>query len=1211
MTFRCTAMSASQEPSAAARAIFVVLALILISLPALAQSTAGRVLGSITDPSGASVAGATVVVTDVDRGSSRTLTTDASGDYVVPDLMPGTYKIHVEARGFKSLERPNVTIEVATDVRADFSLQTGNVSETVTVSEEVPLLNTTSSTLGGTLSNKEINDLPLNGRNYENLLQLRPGVVRYPGGGFSTTSADGLRAEDNAYFVEGLFNSEPYSGQAIINGAGIAGDSATILPIDSIQEFNLQQNPPAEYGWKPGAVVNVGLKSGSNKVHGTAFGFGRDGVLDARNFFNADPNPKLTRTLEQFGGSLGGAMIKDKAFFFGAYEGQRYNVGNSFGGITSPSMVHMTPTPNGGCSFGFAGDCADSIPDVIADITSPLGVAAGVIVSPASLLIAGCALSGTSVTCNGTGFPTNNAQSIAITNGFNNVVHVDNAVGKVDYKLNDRNGISGMFFFGNNSGTVEDFPELQQKWLSDIHTRAEVVGGNWIWTPSARLVNEARVGYNRLYQPTKPGDLNTPASTYGLDTGVSGANTGGLPRIGFGGYFFPGLGGFKWPKFQGPDSITQFVDHISYTVGKHALEFGGELHYNKVTNASYGNARGSVNFLGGVASANPGPNGSSPLEDFFAGAPLKSTVEVGNPTLQLHNWAYSGFFQDDWRAAKNLSINFGVRYEFSSVPQEAHDLLGNFDPNLGMVQVGRQISSLYNPDHKNFGPRLGFAWDISGNGRTVVRGGGGLIYETVNWQSFVAFNNAFGPGSVPTGAPIDAAGDTSGGTITTSNVTFKNVANYPLTWDAVNGPLYGGSTVNCFNSPCPIMTVDRNLTTPYVWNWTLNLQHAFTPNLSIEAAYVGNHGSNLTGIRDINQPPVGSGWTTTQPGSAGTLTACLASANTGYSNCAVDTGYETSNEPFNAKFPYLANIFQMGNVYRSNYDGLQVTLNARNYHGLSMVAGYTYSHALDDVGANWDFGYGSGLPQNAHNVAAEYANSDFDMRHRLTVSLTYAIPGRKGFGQLREGWEINSIITLESPQYWGPMDEGTDAAGVGPLPTSPPANSPIRWSFYGKTSDFKSQKGVGFLNVGASNPACAAQALAVDGGAAGPSTASLNLFGCYANGSSVMLPPPLGQFGNMSRNMFEDTGFRNLDFSLAKNFHFGETMRLQARAEFFNIFNHPNFANPYGGQNGFGLNDPSAGSFGCGCATPDIAAANPAVGSGGPRSVQLGMKFTF
>ena len=677
------------------------------SFSGFSQTTMGRILGSVNDQSGAAVAGATVIITDVQRGATRTATTDASGNYAAPELQPGVYKVRSQAKGFKVVERVNIVVEVAEDLRVDITLPPGQVSETVVVEAEVPLVNSTSATLGGTLSNEEINDLPLSGRNYENLLQLRPGVMRYPGGGFSTTSANGLRAEDNAYFIEGLFNSEPYSGQAIINGSGIAGDSATILPIDSIQEFNLQQNPPAEYGWKPGAVVNVGLKSGTNRLHGTAFGFGRDGVMDARNFFNDAPNTKLTRTLEQFGGSLGGPIIKNKAFFFGAYEGQRYNVGNSFGGITSPSMVHMTP--NGTCSFGFAGDCADSIPDAIADITEPAAVSAGVIVSPASLLISGCAVSVASVTCNGTGFPTNNAQSIAITNGFNNVVHVNNFVGKGDYKLNERSSISGTYFFGNNSGNVEDFPELQTKWLSTIHTRAQVVGGSWIWTPTARLVNEARAGYNRLYQPTLPDDLNTPASAYGLDTGVSGPLTGGLPRIGFGGYFFPGLGGFKWPKFQGPDSITQFVDHISYTAGKHALKFGGELHYNHVTNAAYGNARGSVTFLGGVVSANPGPAGSSPLEDFFGGAPFKSSVEVGNPTLQLHNWAYSGFFQDDFRATRNLTINFGLRYEFSSVPQEAHDLLGNFDPNIGLVQVGHQISSLYNPDHKNFGPRAGFA----------------------------------------------------------------------------------------------------------------------------------------------------------------------------------------------------------------------------------------------------------------------------------------------------------------------------------------------------------------------------------------------------------------------------------------------------------------------------------------------------------------------
>ncbi len=1188
---------------------FLIFTVFLLSIAALAQSTTGRILGALTDQSGAAVGGANVVVTDVQRGTSRSETTDETGSYTVSNLPPGTYKIHVEAKGFKTVERPNVQIEVASDVRADFTLQPGKVTEMLTITEEVPLVNTTSSTLGGTLSNQEINDLPLNGRNYENLLQLRPGIMRYPGGGFSTTSSNGLRAEDNSYFIEGLFNSEPYSGQAIVNGAGIAGDSATILPIDSIQEFNLQQNPPAEYGWKPGSVVNVGLKSGTNTIHGTAFGFGRDGAMDGRNFFNAAPNPKLTRTLEQFGGSLGGAIIKDKAFFFGAYEGQRYNVGNSFGGVTSPSMVSMPA--NQTCIFTPGGDCADSIPDAAADLN-----AAGVPIDAASLKIAGCTGSGASLTCDGSGFPLNNTQSIGITNGFNNNVHVDNAVGKVDFRLGDRHSISGTYFFGNNSGTVEDFPELQQKWLSKIHTRAQIVGGNWIYTPGSHWVNEARVGYNRLYQPTLPGDLNTPASSYGLNTGVSGSFTGGLPRIGFGGYFFPGLGGFKWPKFQGPDSITQFIDHVSYTAGKHSLKFGGEMHYDRVKNAAYGNARGSITFLGGVAIGSGA--GSTPLEDFLAGFPFKSSVTVGNPTLQLHNWAYAGFVQDDWRITKNLTLNFGVRYEYSSVPQEAHNLLGNFDPNLGLVQVGHQISSLYNPDHKNLGPRGGFAWDILGNGRTVLRGGGGLIYETVNWQSFVAFNNAFGPGSVPTGAPIDGAGNTSGGTITTGNVTIKNFLNpVPIPWDTAGTSLYGSSTIDCSASPCPVMTVDRGLTTPHVWNWTLNLQHAFTQNLSMEAAYVGNHGSRLTGIRDINQAPVGSGW----PASA--ISACIASGYADPNNCAPDsTGGEEANRPFANKFSYLANIFQMGNVYRSNYNGLQVTLNARNFHGLSMVAGYTYAHASDDMGANWDFGYGSGLPQNSSNLGAEYANSDFDIRHRLTLSLTYELPSRKGYGQMLEGWEVNSITTLESPQFWGPIDLGTDAAGTGTLPVSPPATQPIRWSFYkagtgslGNPSDFKSGKGIGIPFYAPGDPnmpsGCAASASAVDGGVAGPETAALNLFGCYAAGNSVMMAPPLGQFGNMGRNMFKDRGFRNFDFSLAKNFHFGERVRLQFRAEFFNILNHPNFANPYGGQNGFGLNDPSVQPFGCGCATPDVAAANPAVGSGGPRSIQLGAKLVF
>src|SRR5713226_8675820 len=297
----------------ASRPFGFILGVLLCCPPLFSQTTTGRILGTVTDQSGASLPGASLTILDVERGTTRALSTDEAGDYLAPDLIPGTYKVRAEAEGFKTVERVNLELEVAKDLRIDFTLPTGQVSETVVVNEEVPLLDTTSATLGGTLSNRQINDLPLNGRNYENLLQLRPGVVRYPGGGFSTTSANGLRAEDNAYLVEGLFNSEPFSGQSIINGAGIAGDSATILPIDSIQEFNVQQSPSAEYGWKPGTIVNVGLKSGTNHIHGSAYAFGRNTPLDARNYFNTVASgAKNPHNLEQFGGTAGGAIVKDK-----------------------------------------------------------------------------------------------------------------------------------------------------------------------------------------------------------------------------------------------------------------------------------------------------------------------------------------------------------------------------------------------------------------------------------------------------------------------------------------------------------------------------------------------------------------------------------------------------------------------------------------------------------------------------------------------------------------------------------------------------------------------------------------------------------------------------------------------------------------------------------------------------------------------------------
>src|SRR5579863_1703257 len=800
----------------AARFLVIGLGVLVLSCPLFSQSSTGRILGDVRDPSGALIVGAGVEITDVQRGVSRTLETDGAGEYVAPNLEPGLYRITVTKAGFKRFERTNVQLEVATDVRIDAVLQPGDATQTVIVNEDVPLVNTTSSTLGGTLSNEEITDLPLSGRNYENLLQLRPGVMRYPGGGFSTTSTNGLRAEDNAYFVDGLFNSEPFSGQSIINGAGIAGDSATILPVDAIQEFNLIMNPPAEYGWKPGAMVNVALKSGTNSLHGTAYAFGRDTALDARNYFNTIASgPKNPRNLEQYGGTAGGPILKNRMFFFGGYEGQQYTI-DSISQLSTPATVSL------------GGDPLNSVPDAIAGV-----IAAGITPSVPSLKIGGCTL-GPPISCDGSGFPANNGTGAlgptTIDFGLPNDVSIDNAVGKVDFQQSQKHSIHGVYFFGNNNGTVSDASQLQAKWLTLIHTRAQVAGASWTWIPNERLVNEARFGYNTLYQPTYVNDHATPASAYGLNTGVTNPLYGGVPRINISDfYIFPQeLGGFNWPKVQGPDTRFQFIDHISYNVGKHALKFGGELHHDSFTGAAYGGGRGRIKFGFG----NDAFPGATSLEDYFAGVPASASLLLGDPTRHIHNWGVAGFAQDDWLIGKNLTLNLGIRYEMNTVVKEEHNLLGNFDPQRGLEQVGQGISAPYNGDHSGFAPRLGFAWDMFGNNRTVLRGGGSLIYETLNWESFLAFNNSLGISTIPTGAlGVGPGGGAGTGTIAVGTLNFDGSSlNWNAGYNSGSTTVFPTGTINCGANPCSILGVVQNLRTPEVFSWNVNVQHAFTNN---------------------------------------------------------------------------------------------------------------------------------------------------------------------------------------------------------------------------------------------------------------------------------------------------------------------------------------------------------------------------------------------
>src|SRR5712691_4174298 len=394
-----------------------VMGMLLLCLPVSSQGVFGRLWGTITDQSGGVISGATVSIVDTDRGVTKSLVTNEDGIYNAPNLTPGSYKVRVEAKGFKAIERQNIELQVGKEVRVDLTLQTGDQVQTITITESIPLVETTNATLGGTLNNADINDMPLKGRNYQNLLSLRPGVTTYAGGSPWTQSTNNSRPDESVWMLDGVLNVNLYDYRPISGMPSPFTDGATILPVDAIQEFNLEENPKAEFGWRPGAVVNVGIRSGTNTLHGSAYGFYRSSAWDARNVYNTATVggsclqnsltavcDKLPTQLKQFGGVIGGPIKKDKLFFFGGYEGLRSLVGNAF-----PSSVPAT-----GASLG----PAKSMPDAIAALQ-----AAQVARSAISEKIFGCTgdtpgdVTGTLIPATCTGGVIQNAPST--TTGYN------------------------------------------------------------------------------------------------------------------------------------------------------------------------------------------------------------------------------------------------------------------------------------------------------------------------------------------------------------------------------------------------------------------------------------------------------------------------------------------------------------------------------------------------------------------------------------------------------------------------------------------------------------------------------------------------------------------------------------------------------------------------------------------------------------------------
>lgn len=1112
----------------------VLLVLFAFGANAEAQTFRGTILGTVTDSSGAAVAGATVTVKNTATGLTRTVSTSTDGSYSAPELPIGPYSVTVEKSGFKTGVVSGLTVEVAVDRRADVTLQPGDVAQTIEVSgDTLPQVDSTSDTLGGIIGAKAVNNLPVNGRDYQKLIFLVPGVAGSPDqitdspGSFGIFSLNGARGRSNNFLLDGTDMNDGYRNDPSINEAGVFGTPATILPLDAIAELHVISNFEAEYGRSAGAVINVVTKSGTNAFHGSAFDYFRNTVLNARNFFNFVQDQATGQHINenpfhdnQFGASLGGPIIKDKTFFFADYEGVRET--------GAESSLACVPT---------ATDIANATPStgVNSVIQALLTAGKG---WPAPNLAGSCIAPGPGNTP-----PVSDNASLATP--FSN--RVDSFIAKIDHSFNANNLLTGRYYFGDST---QSFPlaltggGLLPNYNTSTPTRVQLVSLSFVTTISPSMVNEARLGWNRFAEGFFPEDRSFDPSSVGLDTGAAKYNFG-LPTITVSP--FAQLGADKGDPRQRVDTNWHYIDNISWKRGRHDIKFGYEYRRTSVSQIFNRTARGTLSF------------GS--LNDFLAGTPGGGTQIAGNTNRNTFENSNSGYFQDSIRLRRNLTVNLGIRYDYYGLIQEKHGNFTNIDPTTGaLLAVGP--GRLYEPDYNNWAPRASVAWDVSGRGTTVVRVGGGIFYDAFSQDFFMGhlpFNSSFDPGPAYNGfSPLNP-------------ISFSSASSAAL---ASGVPVYGGAAPmgDAFG-------VDRHLRTPYMEAYNLNLQQQLTKGIVFEVGYVGTQGHKLFSFRDINQPSL----------------AAIQQYDYRDNLCCVPRA-------LNSQFFY---INYQETAAASNYNALQTSLHVTNWHGLSSVLNYTWSHSIDTSSDGEDFVANATQPDNSLLQRSNRGNSNFDIRHRLTWNFIYQFPDSHGSWQrLRNGWGFNGIVSVQSGQpFHLNYNFEDDFNGTGEFFARPDVVGPIRYS-----SDPSS-----FLDLSSFAVPCVFDGLgtkATDCELVVPGTTTK----CSAIGPNCINSM---HFGSLGRNSLVGPNFRQFDFSIFKQTAITERLKLELRVEAYNILNHPNFSSPYlplfiadAAQQGINLNGTSSGSLAL-KTTGDVGIGYPTLGNGGPRSLQLAAKFTF
>ncbi|HEU4890861.1 MAG TPA: TonB-dependent receptor [Vicinamibacterales bacterium] len=946
------------------------LVLLLSALPAaaLAQQETATISGTITDATGASVPNAVVIVTNVQTGISvRTEATEA-GTYVVPSLRPGDYSIAVESKGFQKTVRTGVTLQVAQVARIDVTLQTGAVTESVEVVAATPLLDTLTSSRGSVIDQKKIVELPLNGRDYNQLALLSPGVLpgtpRLASVNFKgVLNVNGNRTFNNVFLLDGVDNIS-YSNS-------FRGENVQLVQpsIEALQEFKIQTNAySAEFGRSSGAVVNATIKSGTNTVRGSVYEFVRNDSLDANNFFsNALGAPKPKRERNQFGGAAGGPLVKNRTFWFGDYEGLR-----DLEGVPRVRQVPTAAEKAGLFSAAVFDPFTAGRPEfsrnaqgqwvIPRERWDPVGAAIVAMIPDPNV-------------ANSTIFA-----STPVTD-----TRTDQFDVRLDHQISPTMTLFGRYSFVDTltfrPAPLEGLAEGSFNdafGSNDMRSQGLAIG--LTWTVSPTLVGDIRFGYSA-------GDYYTTPPNYGVDgpaqIGLKNvpsdpAIMGGLPKVNIQGFDAVGRH-TSTPQFQTPRSWNPRAT-FSLNRGEHFIKFGGEFLHVQTRINDLNATIGRMNFENRFTNRAVG--------DLLLGLPSQLALTSYTVMDQGQDMQFY-FVQDDYRVSPKLTANVGLRYEYATPPLERDNQFANFDPATGTMIFATDGDvfdrALIHPDRNNFAPRIGFAYTPMS--RWVVRGGYGVFYtHTVRQgrEGLLGFNPPYLVDNLlQTGV--------TGAAAIASAAPFRLVNGYP---SGLLDPTTLAPTISR-------RAQDANQRTPYIQQYNIGVQYELRSDIVLDVAYVGNKGTKLNGFRNLNQR-------------------------------AVITNPDGSQAAGNRPYPAFGDIQWMENRVSSTYKSLQLRLEKRFTSGLTGNVSYTLGEALsgapDHISTS---GGGAGIdtgvfrePQDGNNLRAEYGPTEFDIRHRFVASYIWELPFGRGrhwgnswnramdlaFG----GWQVTGIHVLQS-----------------------------------------------------------------------------------------------------------------------------------------------------------------------------------------------------